>query len=155
MAFLQSKDGTANNLYGPSTLVDGTPVLYGSFNNTTLPSNVTKLTAYDGDALDNYSDSVAVGSGRIVIGATGDDDMGSGSGSVYVYGLDGTLITKLVAYDGAAYDNYGNSVAVGSGRIVVGSPGDDDMGSNSGSVYVYETPSCNITPYDVKEWEGK
>ena len=96
------------------------------YDRTTLPSNVTKLTAYDGAAWDDYGgNSVAVGSGRIVIGATGDDDMGSGSGSVYVYDLNGTLITKLTAYDGAADDAYGNSVAVGSGRIVIGSPNDE------------------------------
>ena len=39
------------------------------------------------------------------------------------------------------FDQFGQSVAVGSGRIVVGAPS-DDIGSNSsqGAAYIYDTP---------------
>jgi hypothetical protein len=106
---------------------------------------VTKLTAFDGAASDNFGLSVAVGSGRIVIGAYRDDDKGTESGSAYIYDLDGNLITKLTAYDGAAYDNFGLSVAVGSGRIVVGAYRDDDLGSASGSAYIYDLDGNLVT----------
>ena len=36
-----------------------------------------------------------------------------------------------------SFDYFGFSVAVGSGRIVVGSSYDDDNGSDSGSAYIY------------------
>ena len=39
-------------------------------------------------------------------------------------------------------------MAVGNGRIVVGSYGDDDNGALSGSAYIYETPRV-YTPYDL------
>ncbi len=49
-------------------------------------------------------------------------------------------MTKITASDGASGDFFGISVAVGSGRIVVGAYGDDDNGSISGSAYIYNTP---------------
>jgi len=55
---------------------------------------------------------------------------------------------KITASDGAAEDIFGNSVAIGSGRIVIGAYQDDDNGTNSGSAYIYETPRV-YTPYDL------
>jgi len=103
-------------------------------------NNEVKITASDGAASDFFGDSVAVGSGRIVVGAFNDDDNGSNSGSAYIFDLDGNQLTKITASDGANDDRFGDSVAVGSGRIVVGAFQDDDNGSNSGSAYIYETP---------------
>jgi len=58
-------------------------------------------------------------------------------------------LAKITPSDGAASDFFGNSVAVGNGRIVVGASGDDnDNGFNSGSAYIYETPRV-YTPYDL------
>ena len=47
---------------------------------------VAKLTANDGASEDRFGWSVATSGGIAVIGATGDDDNGDGSGSAYVYG---------------------------------------------------------------------
>ncbi|CAK0877415.1 unnamed protein product [Prorocentrum cordatum] len=102
-----------------------------------------KLVASDAASLDRFGTSVAVSSdgARVVVGAWGDDDQGSNSGSAYV--LDGTTgerLLKLVASDGAAGDFFGTSVAVSSdgARVVVGASWDDDQGSNSGSAYVLD-----------------
>jgi hypothetical protein len=110
----------------------------GGYDNTTLPSNETKITASDAAASDFFGWSVAVGSGRIVVGAYADDDNGTTSGSAYIFDLDGNQIAKITASDGAANDYFGWSVAVGSGRIVVGAYGDDDNGTTSGSAYVFD-----------------
>ena len=118
---------------------------------TTTPSNETKITASDGASLDTFGFSVAVGSGRIVVGAYRDDDNGSSSGSAYIYDLDGTQLAKITASDGAAGDLFGYSVAVGSGRIVVGAYGDDDNGVSSGSAYIFDldgTQLAKITASD-------
>ena len=49
------------------------------------------------------------------------------------------MVAKLTAPDGAVGDNLGNAVSMsGDGtRVVAGASGDDDMGSNSGSAYVF------------------
>jgi hypothetical protein len=105
----------------------------------------------DADFGDQFGYSVAVGSGKIVIGAPNNDDGGSNSGSAYIFDLDGTdsrYIEKIVASDDSAGSetnkNYGKSVAVGSGKIVIGAPGDvlaqNFLGTNiiSGSAYIYD-----------------
>jgi len=99
---------------------------------------VKKIIPDDGTALDSFGGSVAVGSGRIVVGSIGDDDKGRSSGSAYIYDLNGNLVKKITASDGAALDYFGNSVAIGDGRIVVGAPLDNDDGSASGSAYIFD-----------------
>ena len=54
---------------------------------------------------------------------------------------DGHKRLKLLPSDGAAYHDFGNSVAISDNQIVVGTQGDDDNGSSSGSAYVFEKPS--------------
>jgi Tol biopolymer transport system component len=103
-------------------------------------TNEVKITASDGAANDYFGHSVAVGNNKIAVGAYRDDGY---SGSVYVYDLDGTNEVKITASDGAAYDEFGYSVAVGDNKIVVGAVGDNDNGSTSGSVYVYDLDGTN------------
>src|SRR6056300_119332 len=129
----------------------GEPYLWGSGDVTTIPSNENKITAPDGASSDYFGYSVAIGSGRIVIGAYEDDDNGTNSGSAYIFDLDGTQLAKITASDGAGGDWFGRSVAVGNGRIVVGAPRDDDNGSNSGSAYIFDldgTQLAKITASD-------
>ena len=86
---------------------------------------------------------------KIVVGAWGDDDNGSVSGSVYVYNLDGTGETKITASDGDSGDRFGHSVFLGSNKIVVGAYADEP--SLAGSVYVYNldgTGEVKITASD-------
>jgi hypothetical protein len=123
-----------------SIIVDNSSFFIGTtgFNTTTTPSNETKITASDAAGNDRFGISVAVGSGRIVVGAFQDDDNGTDSGSAYIFDLDGNQLSKITASDGSSGDNFGSSVAVGSGRIVVGAYVDDDNGTLSGSAYIFD-----------------
>ncbi len=47
-------------------------------------------------------------------------------------------IKKLLASDGSIDNNFGESVAISGNTVVVGADQDDDKGTNSGSVYVFE-----------------
>jgi len=60
----------------------------------------------------------------VVVGATGDDDGGSHSGSVYVFrtsdgGATYGQVAKLTASDAAADDDFGYSVAINGDTVVV------------------------------------
>ncbi|MBP7705984.1 MAG: FG-GAP repeat protein [Candidatus Aminicenantes bacterium] len=46
-------------------------------------------------------------------------------------------LKKLVAADAADYDTFGIAVALGAEFAIVGSPGDDDEGSNAGAAYIF------------------
>ncbi|MBY5163138.1 FG-GAP repeat protein [Salsipaludibacter albus] len=103
------------------------------------------MTASDAAADDAFGYAVAVDGDTIVVGAIGDDDNGTNSGSAYVYQPDGNggyTQTKLTASDAASGDEFGVSVAVDGDTIVVGASLDDDNGTNSGSAYVYQ-PDAN------------
>ena len=49
-----------------------------------------KLTAVDGVAGDRFGEAVSVSGDRLVIGAYQDDDLGSDSGSAYIFAWDGS-----------------------------------------------------------------
>ena len=95
---------------------------------------------------------MAISSNVIVVGASGDDDNGSSSGSAYVF-VDNngqwTEATKLVAEDGGAFDSFGKAVDANEDLIVIGAEGaDHDRDSiglaNVGAVYVFERVEATV-----------
>ena len=62
--------------------------------------------------------------------------------------------TKLTAFDAAAGDQFGFSVAATANKIVVAGVADDDNGSNSGSVYVYDINNLSATPTKLTAFDG-
>ena len=112
------------------------------YNSGTSSWDETKLTAGDGAGSDNFGSAVSISGDRIAVAATGDDDNGLSSGSIYVYdynmGLGAWVETKLTASDGASQDNFGRFVKVQGDRMVVGADGDDDVATNAGSAYVFD-----------------
>ena len=100
-----------------------------------------KLTASDAMAADLFGKSVTINNNTAIVGATGDDDNGSLSGSAYVFHYDGkTWIeqAKLTASDGNASDKFGWQVSSTSdGTAVITALDDDDSGENSGTVFLF------------------
>ncbi len=109
---------------------------------------LTKLTASDGEAYDNFGLSVDLDESYIVVGAPSDDSLGDNSGSVYVYNWNEGEYEEIVLYaqDGEPLDFFGSSVAIEGNYIVVGASGDDINGNASGIVYVYH---YNGVSYDI------
>jgi len=148
LAKITASDAAGNDNFGQSVAIGDNRIVVGSPSDDSgtgsayvfdLDGNeLTKITASDGAASDLFGYAVAVGDGRIVVGALFDDDAGNTSGSAYVFDLDGNELAKITASDAAAGDEFGTSVAVGDGRIVVGALFDDDNGTDSGSAYVFD-----------------
>ncbi len=100
-----------------------------------------RLLAGDGATSDYFGQSVGVSGDFAVIGAYRDDDGGSMSGSAYVFDFNGvswSQQTKLVADDDETVDTFGESVSISGDYIVAGAKRDDDKGTDSGSVYVFD-----------------
>ncbi|MCH8344553.1 MAG: hypothetical protein IH983_11260 [Planctomycetes bacterium] len=96
-----------------------------------------KLLASDGAAGDFFGTSVAVSGDLVVIGANGDDDNGTVSGSAYVFRYDPLRRTwveeqKLLASDGAEGDEFGVSVSISGETVLIGARLD-----GAGSAYVF------------------
>ena len=153
---LTASDGTVwiHENFGTSVAVYGDTVVIGAPGDSELGGlsgsayvyrfvgtewHETKLTASDGASEDRFGSSVAVSGDYVVVGAWGDDDNGSYTGSAYIYYFGGTSYTgtKLTASDGAQGDSFGHSVAISGDYVVVGAWGGDDNGNSSGSAYVY------------------
>lgn len=100
----------------------------------------------DGDAFANFGHSFAADGNRIVVGAWSDDDLGSDSGSAYVFRLEGETWVeeaKLLASDGIPNDLFGADVAISGDLIVVGSYGGISLGSVRGAAYVFRFDGTN------------
>ncbi len=101
-----------------------------------------KLLASDGGLFDDFGASVAIDRDTLVIGANG-ATVGNNpaQGAVYVFVRANGVwseLQKLVAADGAAFDNFGISVAVQDGTIMVGSSQAAINGNGAqGAVYVF------------------
>ena len=166
VGIITASDGVANDNFGYSVaaacgkIVVGAPKHNSNSNSDQGAAyiydydgtNEVKLIASNGASYDAFGTSVAVGSGRIVVGATGDNnENGIDGGAAYVYDLDGNYITRLIASPGFQSDEFGISVASGTGRIVVGAHlSDVGLADDQGLAYIYHTPLV-YTLYDAIE----
>jgi hypothetical protein len=156
-AKLTASDAAAGDWFGWSVSLSGDTAVVGAANDAdggldsgsayvfvgsgSSWTEQAKLTASDAAAYDWFGFQLSVSGDTVVVGAYGDDDAGDYSGSAYVFTRSGsswTEQTKLTASDAAAGDYFGMSVSVSGNTVVVGAVLDDDAGSNSGSVYVFE-----------------
>jgi nucleoside-specific outer membrane channel protein Tsx len=122
-----------------------------------------KLRASDGDAEDYFGTSVALSGDTTLVGVPYDSDQFLDAGAAYVLQLDaadGVEEYKLIASDGAESDLFGHSVAVSGNTALVGAPGDDDSGDESGSAYVFRfdgsawVEEAKLTASDGNESDG-
>jgi len=101
-----------------------------------------RLIAGDGEAFDYFGRAVALDGDWLAVGAYSDNHASApNGGSVYVYYRSGpsfTLTQKLVPADNAANDQFGWSLDLHAGELVVGAPGDSAGAvSGAGSTYVF------------------
>ncbi len=120
---LLASDGAAYDRFGFSVSVSGDTAVVGAerdddngpdsgsayvyVRSGSSWSEQAKLTASDGAAGDRFGFSVSVSGETAVVGADGDDDNGSWSGSAYVFVRSGSTWSeraKLTPSDGAAND---------------------------------------------------
>ena len=155
-AKITASDGAANDLFGRSVAISGDLAVVGAHGDDDAGSysgsayifkrdgdvwnEQAKITASDSAADDNFGRNIAISGEYVVVGAHGNDDAGSASGSAYIFKRDGTAWieqAKINASDGAVHDLFGGSVAISDDYAVVGALGDGDAGSQSGSAYIY------------------
>ncbi len=165
-AKLTASDGESSDHFGNSVAISGDNIVVGAYNNdnggvhngaayifTKSPggwidtTETAKLTTTDAASSDYFGYSVSISDTIIVVGAYGDDDNGSSSGSAYVFvkpsggWSDMTETAKLTASDGATSDSFGKTVSVSDNVVVIGAYNNDENGSNSGKAYVFVGPA--------------
>lgn len=102
----------------------------------------TKLLAGDGMEGDRFGRSLSLSGSRVIVGAYQDDDLGTDSGSVYVFERHASgawsEVAKLIPLDGAEGDRFGVSVSQSGDFAVIGAYFDDEADVGSGSAFVFE-----------------
>ena len=165
-AELRSYAGQVGDAFGLSVAIDGDTVVVGAYKND--PSSLidagaayvfvkpfsgwvtttedAMLTSYYDRIYDFFGYSVSISGDTIIVGARGDDDSGTNSGSAFIFikPTDGwtsaTENAKLLASDGATEDRFGYRVAISSDTVAISADQDDDTGTDTGSVYIYDKP---------------
>ena len=145
-----------SDLFGSAVDFDGNTIVVGAFGQDNEKGAVylfrkpvagwsdksydALLMADDAAIKDYFGGSVAIEGDTIMVGANGDDDKGSKSGSVYLFtrsnGAWEQQPEKLHASDGKAVGNFGYSLDLSSNVLVVGASSlSDDEASDS--VYIF------------------
>lgn len=158
---LMPADGSASALFGNAVDIDGDLAVIGARADYELgtPTGAAYIFRFDGQTwgeeqklhasdagVDNlFGSSVAIKGNLAVIGDPNEGSLGNGDprgfGAAYVFEASGSSwsqVAKLEDVAGELQDFFGESVAIDDGKVVVGAPGDDDNGIQSGSVFVFQ-----------------
>lgn len=104
--------------------------------------NEQKLQSLDWYPDASFGSKVRIQDDYIVISAKSDNDNGMHAGAVYIYEKDVNgywgKTQKIIASDGALYDNFGGSIDVYENRLAVSSLKIDTTHIFKGKVYLYE-----------------
>ncbi len=153
MAKLLPSDGGEGDFFGHSIAIDNNYVVVGAYRNNhngmesgaayifdaSTGIQIAKLVPDDADEYDRFGFSIAIDAGIVAVGAPLDDDNGYQAGSAYLYEAStGIQLFKLQAQDGVERDEFGDSIDIHNGVIVVGANGCDDNGRNSGAAYLFD-----------------
>ena len=166
-AKLTASDGAADDGFGERIAVDGNRLVAGVQGNDDGGAEsgsayifeyngsnwveTAKLTASDAAADDRFGLSVSLSGDRLLVGAPQDDDGAADSGSIYVFGHNGSTwveIDKLAASDAGGGDRFGWSSALSGDFVITGALDDDDNGTDSGSVYFFDL-NVDVTAPDL------
>ncbi|MEL6612347.1 MAG: T9SS type A sorting domain-containing protein, partial [Bacteroidota bacterium] len=122
------------------------------------------ILARDGNSEQRFlGRSVGVDGDLLVAGASGDQELGPDAGAAYVFEHDGTrwrLEAKLNAFDAAASDRFGSTVAVSGGRVLSALGLFDNGEPEGGAVYVFErgesgwAPREKLVAYNTASGDG-
>jgi len=149
-----------NSLFGNSVSISGELILVGARREAELGANsgvaylfdrasgdqIARLFPADGSSTDQFGFSVSLTGSFAAVGAVGDGDNGSASGSVYIYDLSTpaspVMVQKLIAPDGMSGDEFGHALDIAPTldgyRVAVGAWHRDETSIDAGAVYVYE-----------------
>ncbi|MCW5520635.1 T9SS type A sorting domain-containing protein [Aureitalea sp. L0-47] len=105
---------------------------------------IFKLLPSDGAANAEFGFSIAIQNGVVAVGAKGDSENGTNAGAAYLFdAATGMELFKILPNDGAAEDEFGNSITIDDGVVAVGAWRADEFGDASGAAYLFDASTGN------------
>ena len=162
-ATLIPADGIAFERFGSAVAIDGNSVLVGApgdddslhvadsagsvyawLRNGSQWQSQAKFGSPNPAPGQKFGSALSVRGGLAVVAAIGDNEHGNLSGAAYVFTNDGptwTPVPQKLTGDEVSTDFgelFGTSVAVGTDLILIGAPGNDEMGQDAGAAYLFK-----------------
>lgn len=160
-----SDTAQGDQLFGSSVAISGETIIVGArrynvgakvdqgsayvfVRNGTTWTQQQRLMASDGVARDEFGFSMAISGDTLIIGAPINilgANANNNPGAAYIFVRNGTLWIEqqiLIAPDGVAGDEFGNSVAIDGDAAIVGARRDD---TSQGSAYIFVRSGTNWT----------
>ncbi len=154
---LTADDGAYEGYFGKSVSISGDYAIVGAYGDddngnysgsayifkrsgNTWQQDV-KLLPDDGASYDQFGTSVSISGDYAIVGAEGDDDNGSYSGSAYIFSQEGDTwkqVAKLRADDGNSDDSFGKSVSISGDYAIVGAYRAFSGVFENGSAYIFK-----------------
>ena len=156
---LNNPTPATRDYFGYSVAVSGSTVVVGAYQDDTGATDAGSAYIFDaatGSLLrtlsnptpatkDYFGYSVAVSGTTVVAGAPNDDGGATDAGSAYIFdAATGNLVRSLRNPATQPYDQFGLSVAVSGGIMVVGTPGDSTGAYAVGLAYVFDVATGNL-----------
>ena len=155
-AKIVGSDTEADDVFGSAVAIDGETAVVGAPGNIGADhrhsgavyifrpdhyynwNQVQRLTNSNPQWFDDFGASVDIEADYIIVGAPFRNDK---RGSAYIFYDNGSFWMEqdeIEASDAETFDKFGNDVGITNGYAVVGMMLDDDLGTESGSMYLYE-----------------
>ena len=163
---LYASDSASFSKFGQSVAISGDYAIVGAYGDNengafsgaayifyytgTNWLEIQKISANDALSWKKFGQSVAISDHFAIVGASGDNDRGESAGAAYIFHFDGSNWSqsqKLTTFDGEAWDQFGEAVAISGDYAVIGAYGDSDNGPLSGSAYLYYYNGTNWLQY--------
>jgi hypothetical protein len=168
VAVLTASDGLSDDRFGNAVAIDGDTIVVGATGDNAPFTNsgsayvfarnaggadnwgqTAHISHTDTAGVDFFGHSVDIDRDTIIVGAIGADDgcpwsSNCNSGAAYIFMRDEGgadrwgQAAKITATDSITYDQFGVSVAIYSDTALIGAYGDDDLGNDAGSAYLFE-----------------
>lgn len=172
LAKLTALDAAASDNFGNAVAISGSTIIVGAWREsppTTAGaayifehdgvswSQQAKIVASDRATGDEFAFSVGISGDWAVVGSWQDVHLSVKTGSAYVYqrvGSSWIQRQKLVAFDRAAFDEFGSAVAIDGSTLIVGADQNFTNTPKAGAAYVYQlingtwTFQTKLTPPD-------
>ena len=154
MPDIYASDGQGDDYFGTAVAIDGDWAVITAHRDDDNGANsgsvyfferaadrtwieIDKFTQSDVGANEYFGWSCAIEGSVAVVSSKTEE---SSRGAIFIYERiddEWTFSQRLQASDEANSDEFGRSLAISDGRILVGAPYNDDAGSNSGSAYLF------------------